>query len=41
MSKPWFVPKKFGYGFTPVSWEGWAITFIVVAVFTGIVVLLS
>jgi len=22
----WFVPKKFGYGATPVTWQGWAVT---------------
>lgn len=35
MSKPWFGPRKFGFGWTPVSWEGWICTFLVVAVFTG------
>lgn len=22
----WFVPKRFGLGATPVTWQGWAIT---------------
>ena len=22
----WFRPKRFGYGATPVTWEGWALT---------------
>lgn len=22
----WFVPKLFGYGATPVTWQGWALT---------------
>ncbi|WP_439547004.1 hypothetical protein [Sandarakinorhabdus sp.] len=22
----WFRPKRFGYGWSPASWEGWAIT---------------
>jgi hypothetical protein len=22
----WFKPKKFGYGATPTTWEGWAVT---------------
>ncbi len=22
----WFRPKSFGYGATPVTWEGWAVT---------------
>jgi hypothetical protein len=23
----WFVPKRYGYGATPVTWQGWALTF--------------
>ncbi len=22
----WFVPKRFGYGATPVTWQGWLVT---------------
>ena len=22
----WFVPKAFGFGATPVTWQGWAVT---------------
>jgi hypothetical protein len=22
----WFRPKSFGYGWTPITWEGWAVT---------------
>ena len=22
----WFVPKAFGFGATPVTWQGWALT---------------
>lgn len=29
----WFRPKRFGYGATPVSWQGWAATAAFVAVF--------
>ena len=25
-SRFWFRPKRFGYGATPVTWEGWALT---------------
>ena len=26
MAKPWFAPKRFGYGAgVPISWEGWAV----------------
>jgi hypothetical protein len=24
----WFRPKSFGYGATPISWEGWTVTFV-------------
>lgn len=26
MSRYWFRPKTYGYGATPVTWEGWAVT---------------
>ena len=35
--KYWFRPKKYGYGITPSSWEGWLTTFI----FTGILMILA
>ncbi|MCH8329117.1 MAG: hypothetical protein IIB81_01850 [Nanoarchaeota archaeon] len=25
-NKYWFRPKKYGYGATPSSWEGWLVT---------------
>ncbi len=24
--QPWFAPKRFGYGATPIAWQGWALT---------------
>jgi len=21
----WFIPKRYGYGATPVTWQGWAV----------------
>jgi hypothetical protein len=30
--RPWFGPKRFGYGLSPRSWQGWLITAGVVAV---------
>jgi hypothetical protein len=32
----WFRPKRYGLGATPVTWEGWAFTALVV-VFVGVV----
>ncbi len=26
MPRYWFRPKRFGYGATPTTWEGWALT---------------
>ncbi len=41
MSKPWFGPRKFGFGFTPLSWEGWVCTILSVFAFTGLIVFFS
>ena len=30
--RPWFGPKRIGWGWRPVSWEGWLATFLCVAV---------
>jgi hypothetical protein len=26
MTRYWFRPKRYGYGATPVTWEGWVLT---------------
>jgi hypothetical protein len=32
--RPWFGPKRYGWGLTPISWQGWVLTAsYVVAVF--------
>lgn len=36
MKKVWFKNKQFGWGWTPVSWEGWA----TLCVFVGLLVLI-
>jgi hypothetical protein len=28
----WFAPKRYGYGATPISWQGWALTLGFVAI---------
>ncbi len=33
MSKYWFKRKRYGWGYVPVSWEGW----LAVAIFIGVV----
>ena len=30
MNAFWFKPRQHGYGATPVTWEGWAVTVITV-----------
>ena len=26
MTEYWFKPKRYGYGATPITWQGWALT---------------
>jgi hypothetical protein len=30
--RPWFGPKRIGYGLRPQTWQGWLITAVLVAV---------
>ncbi|HKN96930.1 MAG TPA: hypothetical protein VJX10_07435 [Pseudonocardiaceae bacterium] len=32
MGRPWFGPKRIGFGIRPVTWQGWVVTAVVVAV---------
>jgi hypothetical protein len=32
----WFKPKRYGYGATPVTWQGWAATIVAALVMAGI-----
>jgi len=32
MSKYWFNPKSYGWGFVPISWEGWLMTAAMIGV---------
>jgi hypothetical protein len=41
MSRSWFKPHDYGYGATPVTWEGWALTFGTVAIICAITVALA
>jgi cytochrome b561 len=41
-SRYWFRPKVYGYGATPVSWEGWALVaahFVLVAVCVAVMLI--
>jgi hypothetical protein len=34
---PWFGPKTgFGWGWTPVTWQGWALTIVLLAAVFGL-----
>jgi len=35
MSTYWFRPKRYGYGATPITWQGWALTLGAVGVFVA------
>ena len=30
--KPWFGPKRFGYGISPQTWQGWVVVVGVCAI---------
>ena len=32
MNEYWFRPKTYGYGATPITWQGWALTIAAVIV---------
>ena len=31
VDRPWFGPRRFGWGWTPVTWQGWVVTLVFVA----------
>ncbi len=39
MPRYWFRQKTFGYGATPNTWQGWALTVISLALLFGVVLL--
>jgi hypothetical protein len=34
----WFAPKRYGYGATPISWQGWGLTFGFVAAIIAVAI---
>jgi len=36
MTAYWFKPKRYGYGATPTTWQGWALILAVVAAMVAI-----
>jgi len=37
----WFAPKRYGYGATPITWQGWAITIGFVGIFSALALVLG
>lgn len=35
-NKYWFRPKKYGWGYVPISWEGWVLTIAFILIFIGL-----
>ncbi|MBP9750267.1 MAG: hypothetical protein KBC95_00280 [Candidatus Peribacteraceae bacterium] len=33
MQKLWFRAKRYGYGWTPATWEGWLVTLAAIALY--------
>ena len=33
----WFVPRRYGYGATPVTWQGWAISIAFILLALGVI----
>ncbi len=36
MTTYWFKPKRYGYGATPTTWQGWAVTLGTVAAMVAV-----
>jgi hypothetical protein len=37
----WFGPKRYGWGFTPISWQGWVLTGVYVGVVFALATLVA
>ena len=35
MTEYWFKPRQFGYGVTPITWQGWLVTVATLIVVIG------
>jgi asparagine N-glycosylation enzyme membrane subunit Stt3 len=33
-NKYWFIPKIYGYGYVPITWEGWLVVLFILGVIT-------
>jgi hypothetical protein len=39
--RPWFGPRRYGWGLTPISWQGWVLTGAYVAAVFVLAITLS
>ncbi|MBV9549171.1 MAG: hypothetical protein JO256_05795 [Alphaproteobacteria bacterium] len=39
MARYWFRQKRFGYGATPATWQGWSLTIVALLLCAGIVLI--
>ena len=39
--RPWFGPRRYGWGLTPISWQGWVLTGAYVVAVFGLAITLS
>jgi hypothetical protein len=41
MERPWFKAKKYGWGWYPATWEGWAVTLLWTIAFIRVLALFA
>ena len=41
MTAYWFKQKRFGYGATPVTWQGWVLMLVYLAIVVGCVAIVG
>jgi hypothetical protein len=39
MGRPWFGPKRIGWGIRPQTWQGWLVTLVLAAVLATVITL--
>lgn len=39
--RPWFGPRRFGWGWEPVTWEGWVATAVLIPLDVAAIVVVS
>lgn len=39
--RPWFGPKRIGFGIRPQTWQGWAVVLVAVALVIAVVLVVG